>query len=137
MSYLVLAGLEIMLIGMGAVFFFLALLVFFSIMMSRFEKKPGMTLQKMLFLSFVLNTGLFLLLAILANFTGMEAFMTEISVLSLIGLSLNLSLSLAFLKKAKSEYDPTSPDERSQEEIMSDLDQEVSRRREIAKLEKN
>ena len=47
------------------------------------------------------------------------------------------SLSLAFLKKAKSEYDPTSPDERSQEEIMSDLDQEVSRRREIAKLEKN
>ena len=67
----------------------------------------------------------------------MEAFMTEISVLSLIGLSLNLSLSLAFLKKAKSEYDPTSPDERSQEEIMSDLDQEVSRRREIAKLEKN
>lgn len=96
-----------------------------------------MTLQKMLFLSFVLNTGLFLLLAILANFTGMEAFMTEISVLSLIGLSLNLSLSLAFLKKAKSEYDPTSSDERSQEEIMSDLDQEVSRRREIAKLEKN
>ncbi len=111
--------------------------VYFSIMMSRFEKKPGMTLQKMLFLSFVLNTCLFLLLAILANFTGMEAFMTEISVLSLIGLSLNLSLSLAFLKKAKSEYDPTSPDERSQEEIMSDLDQEVSRRREIAKLEKN
>ena len=111
--------------------------VYFSIMMSRFEKKPGMTLQKMLFLSFVLNTGLFLLLTILVHLKGMEAFMTEISVLSLIGLSLNLSLSLAFLKKAKSEYDPTSPDERSQEEIMSDLDQEVSRRREIAKLEKN
>ena len=35
MSDLVLAGLEIMLIGMGAVFFFLALLVFFSTMMSR------------------------------------------------------------------------------------------------------
>jgi len=35
LSYLVLAGLEIMLIGMGAVFFFLALLVFFSTMMSR------------------------------------------------------------------------------------------------------
>ena len=35
MSDLVHAGLEIMLIGMGTVFFFLALLVFFSTMMSR------------------------------------------------------------------------------------------------------
>ena len=35
MSDLVLAGLEIMLIGMGTVFFFLALLVFFSTLMSR------------------------------------------------------------------------------------------------------
>ena len=111
--------------------------VYFSIIMLRFEKKPGMSLQKLLFFSFVLNTGLFVLLTILANLKGMEAFMTDISVLSLIGLSLNLSLSLAFVKKAKSGYDLTSPDERSQEEIMSDLDQEVSRRREIAKLEKN
>ena len=39
MSDLVLAGLEIMLIGMGTVFFFLALLVFFSTLMSRLVRR--------------------------------------------------------------------------------------------------
>jgi hypothetical protein len=40
-------------------------------------------------------------------------------------------------KWVKSSTDQKLPDEKSQEEIMSDLDQEVTRRREIAKLEKN
>ena len=96
-----------------------------------------MTFQKTLFCVFVLNTTLFLLLPISSVMKDANALMLETILLSLVGVSLNVCMFFSFRKWVKSSNDQKLPDEKSQEEIMSDLDQEVTRRREIAKLEKN
>ena len=96
-----------------------------------------MTFQKTLFCVFVLNTTLFLLLPISSVMKDANALILETILLSLVGVSLNVCMFFSSRKWVKSSTDLKLPDEKSQEEIMSDLDQEVTRRREIAKLEKN
>ena len=96
-----------------------------------------MTFQKTFFCAFVLNTILFLLLPIASVMKDSNALMLETVLLSLVGVSLNIFMFFALKKSASNSAETKLPDEKSQEEIMSDLDQEVTRRREIAKLEKN
>tara|TARA_B100000212_G_scaffold340213_1_gene320234 strand:+ start:434 stop:724 length:291 start_codon:yes stop_codon:yes gene_type:complete len=96
-----------------------------------------MTFHKTLFCVFVLNTILFLFPPISSVIKDANALMLETILLSLVGVSLNACMFFASRKWVKSSADQKLPDEKSQEDIMSDLDQEVTRRREIAKLEKN
>ncbi len=96
-----------------------------------------MTFQKTLFCVFVLNTTLFLLLPISSVMRDSNALMLETVLLSLVGVSLNVFMFFALKKSTNNFAETKLPYEKSQEEIMSDLDQEVTRRREIAKLEKN
>jgi len=101
------------------------------------DDRESMTFQKKLFCVFVLNTALFLLLPISLVMKDAHALILETMLLSLVGFSLNVCMFFPSIKWLKSATDQKLPDEKSQEEIMSDLDQEVTRRREIAKLEKN